>query len=97
LDPKSDLRVADEYSARALALDPNNYLAHYARAFFLAYQRPDEAIEEAERTLALNPSLLQAYFAFWAASWSAGIRRRQTNMWRLRSGWLRATPTGISS
>ena len=32
----------------------------------------DEAIEEAERTLALNPSFLQAYFAFWAASWTAG-------------------------
>jgi adenylate cyclase len=72
LDPKSDLRNADEYSARALALDPNNYLAHYARAFFLAYQRPDEAIEEAKRTLALNPSFLQAYFALWGASLTAG-------------------------
>jgi adenylate cyclase len=72
LDPKSDLRIADDYSARALSLDPNNYLAHYARAFFLAYQRQDEAIEEAERTLALNPSFLQAYFAFWGAAFSAG-------------------------
>jgi hypothetical protein len=27
-DPKTDLRRAEEFSARALALDPNNYLSH---------------------------------------------------------------------
>lgn len=71
-DPKAELRRADDLTARALALDPNNYLAHYARAYFLAYQRPDEAIAEAERALALNPSFLPSYIGLWAANWTAG-------------------------
>ena len=71
-DPKAELRRADEFTARALALDSNYYMAHYARAYFLAYQRPDEAIAEAERALALNPSFLPTYIALWSASWTAG-------------------------
>jgi adenylate cyclase len=71
-DPNSELRRADELSARALALDPNNYLTHYARAFSLSYGRPEEAIEEAERARALNPSFLATYIAFASANLSAG-------------------------
>jgi adenylate cyclase len=71
-DTKDELRRADEYSGRALALDPNNYLTHYARAYVLAYGRPDEAIEEAERALALNPSFLATYIALAAGNLSAG-------------------------
>ena len=48
-DPESELRRADDLTARALSLDPNNYLAHYARALFLAFERPDEAIVEADQ------------------------------------------------
>ena len=36
-DPSAELSRADDLSTRALALDPNNYLSHYARAFFLSY------------------------------------------------------------
>ena len=50
----------------------NNYLAHYARSFFLATQRPEEAIVEAERALALNPSFVPAYIPLWIANWTAG-------------------------
>src|SRR6202046_4559480 len=57
-DPEAELRRADDLTARALTVDPNNYLAHYARALFLAFERPDEALVEAERGLALNPSFL---------------------------------------
>jgi adenylate cyclase len=71
-DPKGELRKADEYSARALTLDPNNYLARYARAMSLSYRRPDEAIEEAERALTLNPSFLPVNIALGAANLSAG-------------------------
>ena len=71
-DPKAELHRADEFTARALALDSNYYMAHYARAYFLAYQHPDEAIAEAERALALNPSFLPTYIALWSASWAAG-------------------------
>jgi TolB-like protein len=62
----------DNGNVRALALDPNNYLTHYARAFFLSYGRPDEAIAEAERAQALNPSFLTAYIALATANLSAG-------------------------
>jgi hypothetical protein len=71
-DPKAELRKADEFTTRALAVDPNNYLPHYARAMFLASERPEEAKVEAERTLALNPSFVPTYVAFFLASWSDG-------------------------
>ena len=70
--PQADRLGADELISRALAIDPNNYFAHYARSLFLAPQRPDEAIVEAERTLALNPSFLPAYISLWIANWTAG-------------------------
>jgi adenylate cyclase len=71
-DPESELRRADDLTARAVMIDPNNYLAHYARALFLAFERPDEAIVEAERALALNPSFLPTYNALSTANLSAG-------------------------
>jgi adenylate cyclase len=74
VDPQSDRRRADELISRALAVDSNNYLAHHARSWFLvlAPQRPEEAIVEAERTLALNPSFVPAYIPLWIANWTAG-------------------------
>ena len=60
-NPQADRVKADELTSRALAVDSNNYLAHFARSYFLAAQRPDEAIAEAERSLALNPSFLPTY------------------------------------
>jgi adenylate cyclase len=70
--PQADRLGANELISRALAIDPNNYFAHYAWSLFLAPQRPDEAIVEAERTLALNPSSLPAYISLWIANWTAG-------------------------
>jgi adenylate cyclase len=72
VDPQADRLAADELISRALAIDSNNYFAHYARSLFLAPQRPDEAIAEAERALALNPSFLPAYISLWIANWTAG-------------------------
>jgi adenylate cyclase len=71
-DPKSELRRADDLTAQALAVDSNNYLAHYARSLFLAFERPDEAIVEGERALALNPSFAPTYNALSTGSVSAG-------------------------
>ena len=71
-DPQADLRKGDEYTSRALAVDLNNYLALYGRALFLALQRPEEGMAEAERALALNPSFLPTYLALWTAYWMAG-------------------------
>ncbi len=72
VDPQADRLAADDLISRALAIDSNNYFAHYARSQFLAPQRPDEAIVEAERALALNPSFLPAYISLWVADWTAG-------------------------
>jgi adenylate cyclase len=70
--PQADRIAADELISRALEIDSNNYFAHYARSSYLAPQSPDEAIVEAERTLALNPSFLPAYISLWIANWTAG-------------------------
>jgi adenylate cyclase len=71
-DPQTDRLKAGELISRALAVDSNNYLAHYARAFFLAEQSPEEAIAEGERVLALNPSFIPVYIPLWTANWTAG-------------------------
>ena len=73
VDPQADRLRADELISRALAVDSNNYLAHYAKSWFLnpSVRRP-KAIVEAERTLALNPSFLPVYTSLWIANWAAG-------------------------
>lgn len=61
-DRAADIKQADELVSTALSLDPNAYGAHYAKAELLMVQkRFDEAIVEAERSLALNPSFVNAY------------------------------------
>jgi adenylate cyclase len=52
--PERDLHQADELVSRALALDPNAPGAHVGKAYSLLIQgHLDEALAEAERTLAL--------------------------------------------
>ena len=96
-DINDELRKADELSARALALDPNNYLSHYARALFLSYGRPDQAIEEAERALALNPSFLATYIALASANLSAGHAEKAVEYVESRYGSVLATPSPTPS
>jgi adenylate cyclase len=61
-DPKAAIRQADEFASRALAIDPDYYWAHAAKAtVLLAQKRPDAAIAELERSLALNPGFAPAY------------------------------------
>jgi adenylate cyclase len=68
-DRESDVRQASELVSRALATDPNDYGAHFAKAeILLGQQRFEEAIAEAERSLALNPSFVSAYSALSVAS-----------------------------
>ena len=68
-DPQADIRQADELVSRALALDPNFYVAHFAKAYVLMGQnRTQEAVIEGERSLALNPSFIEAYVALCAAN-----------------------------
>src|SRR5262249_35946034 len=61
-DREADIQRADELVSRALAIDPNAYAAHHAKALLLVTQkRFEEAIVEAGRSLALNPSFVNAY------------------------------------
>ena len=68
-DPITATRRADELVSRALAIDPNDDFAHLNKAWVLmAQNRHEEAIVEAERSLALNPSNVEAYSAIGVAN-----------------------------
>ena len=72
-DPQADIRQANELVSRALAIDPNNYAAHLAKALvFVAQGRTQEAVAEEERSLALNPSYINAYVALCLANYFLG-------------------------
>jgi adenylate cyclase len=68
-DPAADIQHADELATQALAIDPGSYSAHLAKASVLiSRNHHEEAIVEAERSLALNPSFTPAYVALTQAS-----------------------------
>ena len=68
-DPQGDIRQADEFVSQALAIDPNSYWAHFAKAYVLMGQnRTQEAVVEGDRSLSLNPSFINAYFALCTAN-----------------------------
>jgi adenylate cyclase len=61
-DPRADLKRADELASRAIAVDENNPLGHLAKGQVLRVERRfDDAMTEYERTLALNPTIAEAY------------------------------------
>jgi adenylate cyclase len=61
-NPEEAIKLADQLATRALAVDPNFAEAHNAKAWVLmAEGRHEEAIVEAERCLALNPSAIEGY------------------------------------
>ena len=68
-DPIAATRRADELISRALAIDPNDDGAHVHKAWVLmAQNRHEEAIVEAERGLALNPSNVSGYLTIGIAN-----------------------------
>jgi adenylate cyclase len=73
-DCEADVRRAEEFVSRALALDPNSYQAHHAKARTLvAQKRAEEAIIEAERSLRLNPSFISPYLPLCQANLMLGL------------------------
>lgn len=74
IDREADLRRADELASRALAVDPNSYHAHHAKARTLvAQKRAEEALIEAERSLRLNPSFISPYLPLCQANLMLGL------------------------
>ena len=68
-NPKDAIRLADDLASRALAADPNVAGAHSAKAWVLmAEGRHEEAIVEAEKSLALNPSAIDGYMVMGIAN-----------------------------
>jgi adenylate cyclase len=73
-DRQADIAQADDLIKRALAVDPRYYLAHHAEAWLmLAERRPDAAIDEEERSLAVNPSYIGSYVALCSAQIAMGL------------------------
>jgi TolB-like protein len=74
IDRDSDIRRSDELASRALAVDPNSYHAHHAKARVLvAQKRADEALIEAERSLRLNPGFIPTYLVLCQANLMLGL------------------------
>jgi TolB-like protein len=68
VEREADLEKADELVSRALALDADSDAAHYAKSWVLmGRNRHEQAISEAERALALNPSFIDTYLSRCAA------------------------------
>ncbi len=68
-NPKEAIKQADELASRALAADPNVASGHTAKAWVLtAVGRQEEAIVEAEKSLALNPSAMDGYIVIGVAN-----------------------------
>ena len=63
VDREVDLAKADGLISRALALDADSDVAHAAKSWMLmGRNRHEQALSEAERALALNPSNIDAYY-----------------------------------
>jgi TolB-like protein/Tfp pilus assembly protein PilF len=73
-DCETDILRGEELASRALAVDPNSYQAHHAKARILvAQKRAEEAMIEAERSLRLNPSFIPAYLPLCQANLMLGL------------------------
>ena len=69
VEPQADLEKADELVSQALALDADSDIAHIAKSWMLMGRNlHEQAISEAERALALNPSHMETYSALCGAN-----------------------------
>jgi TolB-like protein/Tfp pilus assembly protein PilF len=73
-DRETDIRRAEQFASRALAIDPNSYHAHHAKARVLvAQKRAEEVLIEAERSLRLNPGFIPTYLDLCQANLMLGL------------------------
>lgn len=80
---EDDLGRAERASQRALELAPDLAEAHVARGFVLSLSRRyDEAAEEFEQAIRLNPHLFDAYYYFARTSFARGDVSRSADLFR---------------
>ena len=62
-DREGDLRRANEDLTTLLAINPDDPYAHAYKVYLLRLEgRPEQAVAEGERNVALNPGFVQTYF-----------------------------------
>jgi tetratricopeptide (TPR) repeat protein len=78
-----DLAAAEHASAQALVLTPHLAEAHVARGCTLALSgRYDEAANEFEAAIRLNPNLFDGYYYFARTMFAAGATGRSADLFR---------------
>ena len=78
-----DLARAEETSQKAVELAPQLALPHVARGFVLSLSRRyDEAAEEFEEAIRLNPNLFEAFYYFARASFARGDIERSAELFQ---------------
>ena len=78
-----DLARAEETSRTALKLAPQLALPHVARGFVLSLSRRyDEAAQEFEEAIRLNPNLFEAYYYFARTSFARGDIERSVELFQ---------------
>jgi adenylate cyclase len=81
-----DLAIADRASRKALELAPGLPEAHAARGFVLSLSgRYNEAVQEFEDAIHLNPGFFEAYYYFARASFANGEIERSAELFRKAS------------
>ena len=84
---EDDLASAGRASQRALELAPDLAEAHVARGFALSLSRRyEEAAEEFESAIRLNPNLFDAYYYFARSSFACGEIEKSAEMFRKAAG-----------
>ena len=81
---ENDLVRADRASQRALQLAPGIADSHVSRGFTLSlYQRYDEAVNEFEEAIRINPNFFDAYYYFARSSFGHGDIKRSADLFRM--------------
>lgn len=83
---EEDLSKAEHASQRALDVAPALAESHVARGFALSLSRRyDQAAQEFEQAIRLNPNLFEAYYYFARASFAHGDIERSAELFRKAS------------
>jgi adenylate cyclase len=81
---EEDLVQAERASQKALQLAPGLVDAHVSRGFTLSlYRRYDEAVNEFEEAIRINPNFFDAYYYFARSSFARGDIERSAELFRM--------------